>query len=239
MTNEMVPSGEMLPVGDFDQRDLDKQSQRNFLPYVILVGKTTALNDKVKMGNYALITGKETHEDLTSSFEALVVGRRPRACRKGATGMVSVFDTKDAEYKKIVAEADAKKMGSWYGNEFLIWVRTLERWASFHAGSPTARGNSVDLTNIWKAWNDAINAAAAAKAAGNEVPAVANPQAIFKSSQATGQGQKYWAPFFFPATTPFSKTPTWAETREQLERFVKPPKDKKEAVEAGSVEDRG
>jgi hypothetical protein len=228
------------PAG-MDTAALDRLAQRNFLPYVKLVGATSAegKTGKARMGNFILITGKDAYVDLTNSFECLVFARRPRACRKTLVGLQSYFDMHADEYKKVVAEADAKKMGSWYGTEFLIWLRLQEQFATYHAGSPTARGNSVDLVNVLKNWDDSRKAAALAKKEGKAIPPIKNPQITFRSALLKGQGQEYWGPQFVPSTTPFSKLPQMEEVKEQATKFCAPIKGPVvETVEA-SVEDRG
>ena len=244
--NELIPSDDMpLVTQGYEDAKLDKLAQRSFLPYVKLVGATSTegKTGKAKMGNFLLFNGKDSFVDLTASFEVLVLARRPRACRKTITGLTSIFDPDSPEYKKIQCESDGigmkKQMGSWYGTEFLVWIRSQRVFAAFHASSQTARGNSLDLVNILKQWTLDLTTAAAAKKAGKEVPKVKNPQAAFKSAMLRGQGQDYWGPQFSPATTPFSELPTWEDIKEQCGKFVKQKGEEKETVEAAAVEDRG
>lgn len=244
-----------LPIANLPEAKIDKMSERKFLPYVRLIGTSSkeAEDSSVNPGNFVLMRDTNTRVMLTSSFEALVVALRSVACRKTEKSLLRYYDMESAEYKKIEEESRIPgQMGAWHGPEFLIWVRSLRTWATFHCSSETARGRSADLITILKTWANARAAKKRAILEAGDDPAklevaqgivVANPQVTFKCGLVKYQrvNKSQWAPQFVPNTTPFSEVPPFEEVREYSLQFQNPPKTEKETVQAGegATETRG
>ena len=209
--NAMVTSELDLPISSVDDSKLAKLAERRFLPFVQLLGtsSTEAEDGSIKPGTYIFQRDQSKKDELTSSFEALVVATRPLACRKTMTGVLRYYDMGSAEFTKIEADSQVKgQMGAWFGPEFLIWVRQLQAWATYHASSATAQSRSAELLTILKNWaaarkakklaieNAGTDEAALAKANAIVVP---NPQVTFKCSLTQyNNGKKQWAPMFAP-----------------------------------------
>jgi len=253
MTYDLTVNELDLPISNVPDSELAKLSDRSYLPYIKLVGTSSkeAEDGSVKPGTYLLYKDQSTKLDLTNSFEVMVVATRPLACRKTSSTTLRFYDMASADYKAVEIDAAKDGMtGTWFGPEFLVWVRSLKMWATFHASSATAQGRSANLVTILRQWasakaskKQAISAAdtdeARARAQAIIVP---NPQATFRSTLISYAkiNKKQWGPEFVPCTTPFSEVPSFEELREQAMKFVNPAKVEKETVAAGEgASDRG
>lgn len=246
MANELILPGDAIPTVQLgSDADLAKLAGAGYLPYIQLVGSSSNLakEGKAPVGRFILSRGKDKFDDLSQSFEALVVGRRARASRKAPKGFFSYFDQEQPEYKKIVNDSKAGGMTNcWHGTEYLSWLPAIQEWCTYHASNPTARTASKELNTIVVAWRDELEAAVLARKENREVPAVRNPQVKFSCAIVTySDGNKQWGPSFGRATTPFSVLPPGDEVMKMLSEFCNPPKQKVgEAAPAGSgAEDMG
>jgi hypothetical protein len=223
-----------VSVASGEDAKLDKLAGSGFLPRVQLMDKGSGpvMDQKIQMGRFAFISGKNQIHDLTASFEGLVLARRPKALRAISGSAKSVHDMASKEWEEIekLANSGQKNTGCSYGTEYLIWVRQNRSYATYFCNSPTQRNASPGLNTILNNW---------AKHKTIKLPAV-----LFRcemvTSQKNGQTFKWFAPIFDPCSTPFSELPDPAEMAEHIQKFVNPPKGAvKEEVEGEGVSDRG
>lgn len=223
--NSLIPAGQSLPIQAYDDKDVDRLASSGWMPRIQLMDKGSApVGDQlINQGRWAFIRNKKSLDDLTNSFEGLCLARRPKALRIDRSGILSVYDPKDPEFGKIETQSEIRDSGCSFGTEYLIWVRANRQYAHLFCNSKTSRNASVDLNNILKKW------------AAKEIPA---PQVKFKCEQVSNNQYKWWAPIFVLETTPFSEMPPFDEVREQIQKFLNPPKNEQETVSEG-VEQRG
>lgn len=249
MTNELAP----IPAGFIPTQptintdaDLDKQAGSSYLPYIRLMVTSAkeVKSQKAKPGVFILCKGKDDIiADLGTEVELMIFSRRGRACRMGGADekMLNVFDVNSKDYKDIIEEAQNKKRGSWWGTEYLVWLRQRRQIATFHASSITARARCGEPNTILRVWIEKLTQSAAEVAAGRPALHVPNPQATLRSVLTPFKGDNdQFVPNFSPATTPFSEVPDWSEVDRECKRFASPVKAETKAEETqGNVAERG
>lgn len=132
--------------------DLAKGS--DYLCRLQLQGKASALfgAGKIERFHYAYIITKEKFLDLGKSVNILPICWRPLALDMNTPIPIQFFDVKSAGFKETAARADAGGDSKCtYGPDFLVWIPEIEKFASLHLGSKTARIDAPDLMKIMKA----------------------------------------------------------------------------------------
>lgn len=148
--NDLVPAG----VGGgalstFSAEDMALVSTSgDFLPRLQLYGgNSNAVKEgKIGVGCYGLVRGADTIENLGTEVDIIVVDGKAKALRVGADKtIITKFDPQDVEFKKIMAESNVKDSGCMYGPEFLIYVPSIEQFATFFMSSKTSRREAKNV----------------------------------------------------------------------------------------------
>ena len=149
MTTELVPAGIAIPTG-YNESEFKSISGSTFLPRLTLCGGNSDLckTGKVGMGNWAIVSGKDTAIDLGKSVLALVLSWRAKAVDMNDP-IVSSFDMKSASFKAIQAKSAVADSKCMFGPEFLLWVPG-HKFCTYHAASKTARNTAGSILQIMK-----------------------------------------------------------------------------------------
>lgn len=123
----------------------------SFLPYINLLQAMSKLNapgeDHVDMGNFVLIEAQKP-TDLGTEFDLVLLEKRYLAWKYGPECNIRCYDPEDPIVEEIVERSALSKeqlraendsnLYSW-GVEYLIYIPSLQKFATFHASSKTLR----------------------------------------------------------------------------------------------------
>jgi exonuclease III len=239
---------------DSNQKSLDALSGSKYLPRVQLIDSNSKLCKEkgVKAGTYLLIRSNDSYDDLTNTFDTMVLARRAKAVRMGQAGIFSFFDPEHDEFKKIIDESEVRDSGCFYGPEYLGYLKNQKTWFTLLCASKTARRSSTDINIILqkfdasrrlkKAWHELKDAKVpntdqrwiemlAEGVRYDEEPKIFNPFVTFRSSIKRKSTYSWWGMDVTPCSTPFGVAPPADEIKEQVTKFLNPPKTDVETVQ--------
>lgn len=112
----------------------------SFLPRVQLMSSSA---DKCKKGefsvnHYAFVQGQD-FIDLGKEVDILVIHYRAKALDMSGDDIISSYDAESDVFKKIQTDSTKKDSGCMYGPEYLIYVPSQKKFATFFLGSKSAR----------------------------------------------------------------------------------------------------
>jgi hypothetical protein len=182
----------------------------DFLPYLQLFGSNSkeVKRGEFPMGHFAVVKDKK-RTDLGRTFSFLVIAWRPKAMQY-APEVLAYYDHNSPEFKRIQDLADTKDSNKGFGPEFLIWIPSVESFATFFFGNKSSRKASPDLIAI-------IN----------------GPQGASRNATVTaeliefkkGNNEYSWhAPKVSACDLALSPMPDINTLREQIAKFKDPPK---------------
>lgn len=183
----------------------------DFLPRLQLFGSNSAAvkEDKIGVAHYGLVQGEDI-VDLGKEVDLLVVCWRPKALEITESGILAVHDTNHHDFERIKRLSSVKDSQCMFGPEYLVWVPSQMRYATFFAGSKTARREARNIqTLLGKA-------------------------ATFKSHLIKTTKYSWHGPQVVPCSAPI-ELPEEAELIEQAEKFTNPPAP---TVETAQTEER-
>lgn len=139
----MSEQSNMLIAVDQSQNDtaLSVASAGTFLPRIKLCqGQAKEVNQRkvARGGCFALVVSKEEVIDLGEEVVMVVAAGRAKALETGDM-ILTNFDPKSPEFKRIEAESKDKDSGCMYGPEYLVWLPEQKTLATLFLCSPTAR----------------------------------------------------------------------------------------------------
>ena len=142
--NELVKMDDLgtMPIDKHSDDDWDAAaSSTTFLPRLQLM---TSNSEKCKTGefptnHYAMIQDQK-FDDLGPNIDILLVTWRPKALEVGDDGVISVFDPNNAEFQRIQDRSmNETNSGCMFGPEFLCWIPSVSRFATFFMGTKSSR----------------------------------------------------------------------------------------------------
>ena len=98
--------------------------------------------------HYALVDGSN-FIDIGTTVDVLVITWRPKAIEMGDE-VITVYDPSNPEFARIQELSDVKDSGCMFGVEFLLWVASQGRFATFFMGSKSARRESANVKALMK-----------------------------------------------------------------------------------------
>jgi hypothetical protein len=184
----------------------------DYLPYVQVCGSNTieCKRGEFPIGHFGLRDGKQLI-DLGTEIIILVCAVRAKAMTYDPVEVF--FDFQSEGFKNIQAKAlsGEKDAGCGFGLEFLIWLATQQKFATYFLGNPTGRNESPNIYGPWK----------------QKGPFVCKQKIVLIETK------KY--SWHGPKTIPCELTipmPPMDLYKKELERFNNPPANEKEPVEA-------
>lgn len=210
---ELIPldilSGGQVAAAGGGEDMFDKMIAGKWLPRLQLMtaNSTKCKSGEFPMNHWALIVGT-TYADLGKEPDLLVLGYRFKALDTSGENIISNYDPQSVEWAKIVDLADnTKDSGCMYGPEFLVYIPSQKKFASFLMGSKSARREAPDVR------------ARVGKAA-------------TLSCRLAEKGKNSWmVPICKQCSTPFD-LPDIAEVQDQIMKFKNPPAQEIESAPA-------
>lgn len=214
MSSELIPLANITQSKYADDAAFSTLSSGNFLPRLQLMnsGSDPVKLGKINQGHYGLVRSKDTVEDLTREAPVLAFAWRPKALDMSGDTVISVFNPKSAEFLRIQNKSEEQNSRCMYGPEFLVWVPSVESWATFFFGNPTMRRVAAEL-----------------KALMNKSPA------LLRSNLIRGKVHSW----FGPVISIYSqgvKQPDQQEAIEVINKFNNPPETETEEVAEDAVQ---
>lgn len=227
MSDEVATTGtELLTGEDLAQSKYGDNSSflaiasgGSYLPRLMLMNATSELVKEAKMnqGHYALVTGKDRFQDMTREVLCHVLGWRPKALEIGEKAVKSYYNPKSEEFIAVSKKSDAESnSGCMYGPEFLVYIPSVEQYATFFMSSKTARREAPQMR-----------------------PLVGKTSTL-KSNLIKGKKNSWFGPVVTPCSAPLAPY-NREEAKAQLQTFNNPPEnaeEKAETVEVAPEDDR-
>ncbi len=150
MSQELISTNEfgISKYGSSEDFDLVATTS-SWLPRLQLFG---ANSDPVKRGQFpmahwGLVIQKDQLEDLGPEVDVLPISWRPKAMRMGDGNgnPVSYFNPRAQEFLDIQKDSEQQDSGCMFGPEFLIWVPSVRRFATYFMSSKTSRRQAPEL----------------------------------------------------------------------------------------------
>lgn len=150
------PAGDLavldgLPMSKYEDKDFDSISGGSYLPRLMLYGSGSNAVKEEKVGiGYSLVEGKDNFTYLGKDVDVLNITWRPKALMMGDQ-IIANHNPSSDEFKKIRDRADNEKdSGCMYGPEFLVWIPSLSKFATFLMGSKTGRNEAPKMKALLK-----------------------------------------------------------------------------------------
>ena len=211
-------SNELVIPGNDGSTDLDVFESMSdmgdaFLPRLQLFsGKTDACTEgRIPVNHYGLVDGDDIIDLDTEIIVAVLAARHKAMCTDG--DVQSSFDPNSELFKDFVARSSIKDSGCMYGPEFLVFVPSAGKFATYFMGSKTARREAKKFK-----------------------PLMSKPAKL--SSKPIEKGKFKWlGPVILPSDEVVD-IPDMAKATAECEKFRNPPEDKVEAAPSDEGRDR-
>lgn len=133
-----VETGAVVP---FDDEFSKMATTGSWLPRVQLY---ISSSNECKAGtfpvnHYGLVVMKGQIIDLGTRVEVLPLAWRPKALDTKASPPVSRYDVKSQDFRNIQERSSGRDSGCMYGPEYLLWIPSLKKFATFFMGTKSAR----------------------------------------------------------------------------------------------------
>lgn len=207
--NAMIPVSELNLPSKYNKDAFSKVSKASaYLERIQLLGGNSGIvkRGQFPMNHYGLAKNKDNFEDLGEEFDGLVLSWRPKAMEIGKE-ILSLYDPEDSEFDRIVQMSEVQNSGCMYGPEYLIWLPKQEKFATLFCSSKTLRRASDDIQDrLGKYATFSVN--------------------------IIDNGKYVWpGPVIEDCTTPHP-LPEMERVKEEIDKFVNPPKNEVEKAEA-------
>lgn len=203
-----------LPTGGalqkYDDKAFDASSSGGkYLPRLQLM---TSNSEKCKDGsfpinNYAFFVG-DSPIDVGKEVDILVIAWRPKAIEMGEA-VITVYDHTNPEFARISAKSGEKDSGCMFGPEFLVYVPSQKKFATFFCGSKSSRKEAPAIKGLMQS------------------------AATLKSKKIETPKYTWFAPFAVPCSTPFD-IPAMEDILVEVEKFNNPPASEIEKAPAAA-----
>lgn len=164
---------------------------------IMAVQNEFVVSGTIKGGSLALVQGGEP-EDLTNSTDALVLAWMPKALSIDGDEILSSNDVNSELFAEIKSKSSEQDSGCMYGPEFLVYIPSAEKFATFFMSSKSARRVAPKLLKL------------IGKAATIETELVTNKKK-----------QSWFVPVIKECTTPF-EIPEQDKITENVNKFLTP-----------------
>lgn len=225
MSNELIPVdglfGDIIPTQDVSElkkvEDLSQSS--SFLPRIQLYWRGPAVDkDLIGKAHFGSPRSAEDIVDLGKNIDVLVLVRKAKAIDMSDTDNIIVSnDTESAEFKRIVDLADnTQDSGCAYGPTYLVYERSTGKFYEFFCGNKSARFESSKINTYLPVSPAMIEAGL------TDEKEPRGPKPMMLSSEYVTKGRYSWyVPKASDSLTPFDKTPSMEELKDQITKFLK------------------
>lgn len=149
-TTDLAINQADLVVAGFDENEYaGLAGGMEFLPRLQLSGATSDLakEGKVPIGTYTLVETKEKYTDLGKQINVFILGLRLKALEisKTGDGISSFYDPKSDDFKRIANASQDRDSGCLAGPEFLVYIPSQKRFATFFMASKSMRNEAPSV----------------------------------------------------------------------------------------------
>jgi len=140
-----IPNGGTPAVAD-DEWDAMVAGKGVFSRVQLMTNKSDLVTTgEFPMNHFALVgVGNSVEDDLGKTLEVIVCGLRAKAMRIGDP-MIIVFEVKHLEFAKIQAESTLQDSGCMFGPEFLVYIPSVEKFATLFFNSKSMRREAPNM----------------------------------------------------------------------------------------------
>lgn len=204
---ELMTFGKEANLQKYDDKVDDALSTSSFLPRLQLMtgNSEKCKNQEFPINKYALIAG-QTYTDVGESVDILCLVWRPKAIDTGAEEMIVSYTVTEPEFKRIQEDADKPDSGCMYGHEFLVYIPSVKKFATFFMGTKTSRREAPNLK------------------------ALLQKAATLKPGKIKTKRYTYFSPSVTKCSTKF-ELPSQESALEEIQKFNDPTVEKVERVE--------
>lgn len=150
--NQLALLQQNLPTSQFadDKTFASMSSSGKYLPRIQVCGGASKIvkAKKIQLGVFGLIKSATNIIDLGERFDCLPLAWRPLAAMLGGDQVVSYYDPKTDDFKRVQAQAGIKDSGCVFGPEFLLYIPKLEEFATFHMNNKSAQREAPNLKGV-------------------------------------------------------------------------------------------
>lgn len=195
--------GDLIPVNEVaaanDQALIEVGASTAFLPRIQLFGGSSdaVKEQKIGIGRYGIVRGKDQIEDLGPEVDTLVCAGRVKALDVSGDTPLTSYDHKSDLFKEIAAGSGEENSRKMYGPEYLLWIPSIKTFATFFLSSPTARRES------------------------GTIHARLRKAATLKAKLITGKKHKWHGPVITPCSNPF-ELPDADILQDEIAKFINP-----------------
>jgi len=148
--NSLVPLEVGVSKYGTDDAFSELATASNFLPRLQLFGANSDLVKKGKfpMAHWGLVTQKDQADDLGETVDLIPVTWRPKAMRiDGGEGgnPIAFYNPKSPEFVQVQQDSEKPNSGCMFGLEFLCYVPSVRRFASYFMSSKTSRRQAPEM----------------------------------------------------------------------------------------------
>lgn len=143
-----VPGG-LIPVAQIDEAQLasvrEEATASGGLPYLRMYGGKSkeATARKIASGHFGVAQGSSDPEDLGETCDVIIVASRSRAV--DTKNKKNFYNRESAGYQHVKEQSFVQNSGMIYGPEFLVWIGSVQSFATFHCNSKTLRNIANEL----------------------------------------------------------------------------------------------
>lgn len=142
----MVFGEEDTAIQKYDESIAGQLSGSTFLPRLQLMtgNSDKCKNNEFPVNKFALVTGQK-FTDIGAEVNVLVLVWRPKAIDTKSDEMIVSHDVSHPEFIRIKEASKEKDSGAMYGQEFLVYIPSIEQFATFFMGTPTSRREAPNM----------------------------------------------------------------------------------------------
>lgn len=150
MSNDLSVLGSELPANRYASEDVfGAITSAAFLPRLQLMSSNSDIvkEGKLGIGRWALLRSNDNFIDLSPEVNVFVLAWRAKALEIGDQVM-SFYDPKSEDFKKVMVKSEQPNSGCLYGPEFLVYIPSENAFASLFMASKTARREAPNVKAI-------------------------------------------------------------------------------------------
>lgn len=193
-----------------DDAAFNQVSSAGYLPRLMLMNAMSKLvqTNAARAGTYVIQQNSTSGEDLTNEVNVMPVKWRPKAMDlSNEKKIISAYNHKSDLFRQISGRAETPNSNCLYGPEFLIWIPSINRWATYYMASKTARRAAAEFKNR-----------------------LDNKQNVtLKSTFIRSGSNSWWGPVVVTCSMPLQGPEDLDEAREIVMKFTSPPESETEA----------
>jgi len=142
----IIPTDVSSSVQKYDEQTFNDMSAGGSLPRVqlMIASASACKSGEFPINHYALIKN-QNKTDLGKEIDIIVIAWKPKAMDTSGDEVIVSHKPKTPLFDSIVAKSAIKDSGCMQGPEFLIYVPTVKKYATFFLGTKSARREASNV----------------------------------------------------------------------------------------------